>query len=143
MKKTIFLSALLAIGMTFTNCGSDDDTITDTNAPTISIISPDFNQTFSTDQGSLLGAESVFLRAQGVDDIGVKTIKVTVTNSSGTVVFENTQNAPEQVNGFSTTFTFGELYETTNAGIYNAVFVVTDTSGNIGTSNPRTFTYED
>ncbi len=140
MKKTILLSALVAIGMTFTNCSSNDDQNADTNAPTISIQSPDLNQTYKTDLGNGLGPEIVILTAQGIDDIKMKTMKLTITNSDGTVVFEKTTNGSPDT---ETTLAIADGFETTNAGTYNVVFTATDNSGNVGTSNPRTFTYED
>lgn len=140
MKKTIFLSALLALGMTFTNCSSDDDSNSDTTAPTISIQSPDLNQTYSTDLGNGLGPELVNLSAQGVDETRISTMKLTVTNSDGTIVLEdNAESTPNS----DTQLLISENFSTTNAGTYNVVFTATDASGNVTTSNPRTFTYED
>ncbi|MEF3078718.1 hypothetical protein [Winogradskyella poriferorum] len=140
MKKTIFLSALVAIGITFTNCSSDDDSNADTTAPTISIQSPDLNQTYSTDLGNGLGPELVNLTAQGVDETRISTMKLTVTNSDGTIVLEdNAESTPNS----DTQLLISENFSTTNAGTYNVVFTATDASGNVATSNPRTFTYED
>ncbi|QJP33944.1 hypothetical protein F0365_05770 [Nonlabens sp. Ci31] len=141
MKKTIFLSALVAIGMTFTNCSSDDDGNADTIAPTISIQSPDLNQTYSTDQGNFLGPEIAILTAQGVDNVKMETMTLTVLNSDGTVVFEETRSNNDPDN--ETILTISDGFETTNAGTYNVIFTATDGSGNTETSNPRTFTYED
>ncbi len=140
MKKPIFLSLLLAIGMTFSNCSSDDDENADTTAPTISIQSPDLNQTYLTDLGNGLGPELVNLTAQGVDETKISTMKLTVTNSDGTVVLEdNVESTPNS----DTQLLISDNFSTTNAGIYNVVFTATDASGNVATSNPRTFTYED
>ena len=140
MKKTILLSALVAIGITFTNCSSEDDNNTDTNAPTVSIQSPDLNQTYKTDLGYGLGPEIVILESQGVDDVKIKTMKLTVTNSEGIVVFEKTTNS---ISDSETTLNIADGFKTSNAGTYNVVYTATDASGNVGTSNPRTFTYED
>lgn len=140
MKKTLLLSALIAIGTTFTNCSSDDDTNADTIAPTISIQSPDLNQTYSTEIGFGLGPEIALLNAQGVDNVKMKTMKLTITNSDGTVVFEKTTESNPDT---ETTLTIADGFETTNAGVYNVVYVATDSSGNETTTNPRTFTYED
>ena len=126
--------------MTFTNCSSDDDGTADTVAPTISIQSPDLNQTYSTDFGNGLGSEIGLLNGQGVDNIKMKTMKLTVINSDGTVVFEKTTDSNP---GIETTLTIADGFKTTNAGTYNVVYTATDTSVNVGTSNPRTFTFED
>ena len=86
MKRRIILSAFLAIGMTLINCSSNDDGNEDTTAPTISIQSPDLNQTYSTDLGNGLGPNIAILTAQGVDETKISSMILTVTNSDGTVV---------------------------------------------------------
>lgn len=141
MKKTFLFSALVAISMSFTACSSDDEGSADNTPPTISIQSPDLNQTYSTDFGNGLGPEIAILTAQGVDNVKLEIMTLTVTNSSGTVVFETTKNNNDPNN--ENTLTISDGFETTNAGTYNVVFTATDASGNSSASNPRTFTYED
>ena len=140
MKRRIILSAFLAIGMTLINCSSNDDGNEDTTAPTISIQSPDLNQTYSTDLGNGLGPNIAILTAQGVDETKISSMILTVTNSDGTVVYQETKNSNPDT---TTTLSISDGFRTTNAGVYNVIFTATDTSGNVGTSNPRIFTYED
>ncbi|WP_167343153.1 Ig-like domain repeat protein [Nonlabens sp. SY33080] len=140
MKKTFLFSTLIGLAIGLTNCSSDDDANADTTAPTISIQSPDLNQTYSTDLGNGLGPELVNLTAQGVDETRIATMQLTVTNSSGTVVLED--NAEATPNS-DTQLTISENFSTNNAGTYNVVFTATDASGNVTTSSPRTFTYQD
>lgn len=140
MKKPLVLIALLAIALTYTNCSSDDDGNADTLAPTISIQSPDLNQSYATDLGNGLGAELVNLTAQGIDETKIASMRLTVTNSDGTVVLEdNAESTPNS----ETQLLISDNFSTSNAGTYNVVFTATDASGNVATSNPRTFTYED
>ncbi len=137
--KTI-LSPLLIIGLTFTNCTSDDDENMDETAPTISIISPELDQTFVAEWGGAWPeGEPVTLKAKGIDDVKINTMIVTVTNSNGDVVFEKTINNASN-NGKE--YIISESYTSENQDVYTVIFTAIDSSGNIGTSTPRTFTYE-
>ncbi|WP_340201732.1 hypothetical protein [Ascidiimonas sp. W6] len=147
MKNLLFIGALLTTGMLFTNCsGSDDDNgninenMVDTTAPTIAIQSPNENQTYSTNLGGFLGSELVQINAQGIDETKMASIKLTVTDSEGTILLEKTQESDADTEA---TLSISDGFETTNAGTYTIVFTATDDSGNVGVSNPRTFTYED
>ncbi|WP_196888832.1 hypothetical protein [Aureivirga sp. CE67] len=139
MKKTFLSTVLIAICMIITNCSNDDNQNIDSTSPTISIQSPDLNQIFSTDLGSLKGPDIVLLNAYGLDDVKMKTMELTVTNSDGIIVFEKiSENTPNT----ETLLTISELFKTTVAGTYNVVYIATDINGNKSTSNPREFTYE-
>ena len=140
MRRKIILSAFLAIGMTLVNCTSNDEGNEDTTAPTISIQSPDINQTYSTELGNGLGPDIALLTAQGVDNTKMSSMVLTVTNSDGIVVFQETRNNNPDT---TTTLSISDGFRTTNPGVYNVTFTATDTNGNVGTSNPRIFTYED
>ncbi|TRX59989.1 hypothetical protein FNH22_08010 [Fulvivirga sp. M361] len=78
---TIF-SALLILGMMYASCSTDDEGKTDLTAPTISIQSPDVNQTYIGDWGGAWPEEDkVNLIALGVDETKIASMKLTVTNS--------------------------------------------------------------
>jgi len=133
-KNRLLFSAILIVGITFTNCSKDEDSI----SPTISIQSPDLNETFKIN--TLTGIpEGVILKAQGVDETDMESMKVTVTNSSGIVVFEESEFNGINEKEILITSTF----RTENSGVYNAVFQATDGEGNTTLTQPRVFTYED
>ena len=135
----IFLSSLLIIGSTFMNCTSDDNENMDETAPTISIISPELDQTYVAEWGGAWPeGEPVTLKAKGIDDVKISTIIVTVTNSSGDIVFEKTI---ENVSNNEKEFIVSEDYISADQDVYTVIFTARDSSGNIGTSTPRTFTY--
>ena len=136
----IFLISLFIIGLTLTNCTSDDEENIDETAPTVSIISPELDQTYVAEWGGAWPeGEPVTLRAKGIDDIKINTMIVTVTNSNGDIVFEKTI---ENVSNIEKEFMISENYTSENQDVYTVIFTAIDSSGNIGTSTPRTFTYE-
>jgi hypothetical protein len=139
-KNRILLTVFIAMTMTLSNCSNDDEKI-DNIAPTISIQSPDLNQTYSVNIDNMKLTEIVGLKAQAIDDTKILSIKVTVTNSNGIVVLEKTRE--RNIVDSETLLDIYENFSTTNKGIYNAVFTATDESGNIETSTPRTFEYID
>ena len=135
----ITLSPLLIIGLTFTNCTSDDAENIDEKLPTISIISPELDQTYVAEWGGAWPeGEPVTLEARGTDDVKIDTMTVTVTNSSGDIVFEKTI---ENTSNNDKEFIISENYVSENQDVYTVIFTAIDSSGNIGTSTPRTFTY--
>ena len=136
----LFLTYLLIIGLAFTNCTSDDDESIDETAPEISIISPESGQTYVAEWGGAWPeGEPVTLEAKGIDDVKINTMTVTVTNSSGDIVFEKTI---ENVSNIEKEFMISENYTSENQDVYTVIFTATDSSGKTGTSPPRTFTYE-
>ena len=139
----IIAITLLMIGSIFTNCSSDDEESFDQNLdetnPTISIISPEPDQTFVAEWGGAWPeGEPVTLEAKGIDDVKISSIVVTVTNSNGDIVFEKTI---ENVSNNDKEFTISESYLSEDQDVYTVIFTATDSSGNIATSAPRTFSY--
>ena len=135
----IILSSLLIFGSTFMNCTSDDEENMDETAPTISIISPDPDQNYVAEWGGAWPeGEPVTLEAKGIDDVKIITMTVTVTNSIGDIVFEKTI---ENVSNNEKEFIISENYISADQDVFTVIFTARDSSGNIGTSTPRTFKY--
>jgi hypothetical protein len=63
---------------------NDNEENMDNIAPTISVISPELDQSYVAEWGAAWPeGEPVTLEAKGIDDVKIKTIIVAVTNSSG------------------------------------------------------------
>jgi len=134
----ILFSIFLVIGLVFTSC-SNDNTVVDTTAPKVFIQSPILLLAYSTDLGNSNVPYRVTLKAYGADETKISTLKLIVTNSDGTIVFEKTRGSDV---GSIQILDITEGFETTNAGTYKAVFIATDTGGNMTTESVN-FTYED
>ncbi|SRR5690606_35997316 len=128
---------LFVIGLTFTGCSNENDI--DITPPKVNIQSPILYLNYSTEIGNSNVSYSVILQAQGADETKMATLKLIVTDRHGTIVLEKTRLSDADTR---TVLDISEGFETTNAGIYNAIFIATDTSGNV-TSESRNFTYED
>ena len=121
----IILSSLLIIGSTFMNCTSDDE--------------ENMDQTYVAEWGGAWPeGEPVTLKAKGIDDVKISTMTVTVTNSSEDIVFEKTI---ENISNNEKEFIISENYISADQDVYTVIFTARDSSGNMGTSTPRTFKY--
>ena len=131
------LISLLILGVLYTSCSTNDEENTDTTSPTISIQSPNLNQTYVGYWGGAWPeADKVNLKALGVDDTKIASMKLTVINDNGTVVFEKTVNSSPST---QTELVISEIFTPTEIGTYTVIFSAIDLMGNIETSVPRTF----
>ena len=133
---TIFI-ALLLLGVTCTSCSTDDEESMDITAPKVSILSPEGNQTYVGDWGGAWPeGDKVNLKASGVDETNIASMKLTVTNSIGTVVLEITVNSTTDT---QTELVISETFTPIDTGTYSVIFTATDVHGNVEISVPRTF----
>lgn len=129
--------AVLTLGLTYTSCSTDDEENVDVTAPTVSILSPGLNQTYVGDWGGAWPeGDKVDLRATGVDETKIASMKLAVTNGAGAVVLEKTVNSTTDT---QTELIISESFTPTTAGVYSAIFTATDAQGNVEISVPRTF----
>ncbi|GAA4235870.1 hypothetical protein GCM10022291_18800 [Postechiella marina] len=130
------LIALFTLSIGYTSCSNDDEN-TENNAPTISIQSPELNQTYIGYWGGAWpDGDKIIVKALGTDEDKVTSMNLTVKNADGTVVLDKTIN---NTTNNDKALTISESFEPTDAGNYNVIFSATDINGNIETSKPRFF----
>lgn len=140
MKNKTILTSLLFIALAATNCTKNTDKNIDVAAPSITVISPEIDQTFTTSWGGAWPeGEPVTLAAKGTDDMQVSSISITVTNTNGDIVFIKTT---DNTSTNELEFTINESYTAEDQDTYTVVFKALDASGNTATSTPRTFIYK-
>ncbi len=134
----IKLITLLTVAVINTSCSTTEEVDIDTTAPKVLIESPSVNQTYVGYWGGAWPeADKVIIKALGVDDTKIESIKLTVLNEIGTIVFEKTVNS---VTNTQTKLVISASYTPTEIGTYSLVFTAIDLNGNIENSVSRNFT---
>lgn len=133
----IKLITLSILGIIYTSCSTDDDKNSDTTAPTVLIQSPNLNQNYVGYWGGAWPeTDKVSLKALGTDETRIASMKLTVLNSNGTIVFEKTVNSKTNT---QTELIISENFTPKEIGTYNVILSANDVSGNITTSDALPF----
>ncbi|SDS35561.1 hypothetical protein SAMN05216503_2795 [Polaribacter sp. KT25b] len=118
------LIALLVLGVIYTSSSTNEEEKTDTTALTVLIQSPNLNQTYVGYWGGAWPeADKVSLKALGVDDTKIASMKLTVINDSGTVVFAKTVNSSKST---QTELVISESFTPPEIGTYSVIFNAID-----------------
>lgn len=121
----------------FTSCSEKEVLITDETKPSISIISPELNQTYISEWGGAWPkGDIITLEAFATDNVKINTISVQVLLENGDVVFEKIE---ENLSEKESEFVFSTTFVAKLVANYVVIFTATDSNGNSASSSPRTF----
>jgi len=120
-------------------CTNDTGDNVDLTPPKVYVQSPILLLDYSTDIGNDHVPYIVVFQAQAADETKIRSFRLTVTDSKGTIVLEKISESNSDTEYI---LEIKEIFQTTNAGDYKAEFTATDANGNI-TSEFVNFSYKD